>query len=353
MPLMLVAFTLLSACGGYFSQPSAAAVPALPQELVFYNWADDMPQSVFDAFTKEYGMRVKYETYSNQQEAIANIAAGNAYDVAVIANEHVPTLIADAKLAAIDYRNVPNFKNISANFRDLAYDSGNKHTIPYHWGTVGLIVRDDLLGGKVTKWADLWNPRYAGKIGIRSITRDSVGLTLLSLGYSFNSEEPEELKAAEQKLLELKPSLVFVDVSADNVVPKLLSGNLQILVGWAEDALDAQAQNPAIRYILPEEGAILWGDNFAIPASSRNKAGAELLLNFLLRPEISAQIVNEKHYATPNEAAIPFVEAELRENPIIFPPNERVRNGHLMLALSPQGEKLYESIWQRFTAAGQ
>ncbi|HEY0737918.1 MAG TPA: spermidine/putrescine ABC transporter substrate-binding protein [Herpetosiphonaceae bacterium] len=352
--LMIAALSVLVACGNLSTPASTdAPAPAHAQELVFYNWAADMPQSVLDAFTKEYGVKIKYETYNDMEEMSRNVLAGKSYDVVVVANEHVPALVAEQRLAPIDFRNIPNFKNISANFRDLAYDQRNKHTVPYHWGTEALVVRDDLTGGQVTKWADLWDPRYAGKIGTRALSRDLVGIALLSLGYDFNSEQPEELEAAAQRLIELKPSLVFVDVSADSVVPKLLSGEIQILIGWAEDALDAQAQSQSISHVLPEEGAILWGDNFAIPAASPNKATAELFINFLLRPEISAQIVNEKLYATPNEAAMSFVQASLRDNTVIFPPNDRIKNAHLMLALSPDGEKLYDAVWQRFMATGE
>jgi spermidine/putrescine transport system substrate-binding protein len=162
----------------------------LAKELVLYDWPDDIPQSVLDDFTAEYGVQVIYLTYDSMEEAMENIQAGNLYDVAVIENDFLPSLLADNLLAEIDYQNVPNFKNISANFRDLAHDPGNQHSIPYSWGTTGLLVRSDLVEHPVSQWADLWKPGYPGKLAVRAEPLELVGVTLKSLGYSLNSEDP-------------------------------------------------------------------------------------------------------------------------------------------------------------------
>ena len=120
--------------------------PVLAKELVFYDWVDDMPQSVLDAFTKEFGVKVKYVIFQSQEEAIENIRKGKVCDVAVVENPFIPGLVTAKRLTEIDYDYVPNFKNISANFRDLAIDPGNRYTVPYHYGTTGLLVRTDLIG---------------------------------------------------------------------------------------------------------------------------------------------------------------------------------------------------------------
>ncbi len=344
----------LAGCGAKPTPPPTSTVPPLAEELVFYDWEEDMPQSVLDAFTEEYGVEVTYLTYESQQEeALANMMAGEVYDVVVFDNDYIPLLIADGLLAEIDYRNVPNFDNISANFRDLAYDPGNRHSIPFNWGTTGLVVRSDLVEEPVTRWADLWDPRYAGKIAVRDEPRELIAVTLKSLGYSINSEDPEELEAAMERLLELRQATFFADPYAEGAVPMLASGEAVILVGWAEDVLWGREENEAITYVLPEEGALLWGDNFVIPANSPHKYTAEVFLNFLLRPEICAEIVNENWYATANEAAHPFIDPDIVNDPAIFPPNEKLENAEVYLSLSPEGEKLYEEIWERFLAAGQ
>ena len=351
--LVGVLITLVG-CGANPAPPPTPTPPPLAEEIVFYDWEEDMPQFILDAFAEEYGVEVTYLTYESQEEAEENINAGEVYDVVVLENDAIPWLVADGLLGEIDYRNVPNFDNISVNFRDLAYDPGNRHSVPFNWGTTGLVVRSDLVDELPTHWADLWDPRYAGKIAVRlDVPYDLIGLTLKSLGYSINSENPDELEAALERLVELRQAAFFVGSYAEDAVPALLSGEAVILVGWAEDVLLAWEENEDIVYILPEEGTMLWGDNFVIPANSPHQYTAEVFLNFLLRPEISAQITNENYYATPNEAAYPFIDPEILNDPVIFPPNEDLENAEVFLQHTPEGDELYAEIWERFMAADQ
>ena len=327
--------------------------PTLASELVFYDWEGDMPQPVLDAFSREYGVKVTYLVYESQEEAIQNMRAGQRYDVVVMDSRFIPSLVHENLLATINYRNVPNFKNIAANYRDLAYDPGNQHSVPYNWGTDGLVVRSDLIEGPVTSWADLWDPRYAGRVAIWvGMPREVMGLTLKSLGYSVNSEVPAELEAALARLLELKPNLRYVeDYDLANSASAMTSGQIVLSMGDAMDALAAREKNPAITYVLPKEGALLWSDTFVTPANSPNQTTAEVFLNFLLRPEIGAQITNESHYATPNEAAYPFTDPQILNDPVIFPPRAQLKNAEIILPYSPEGQKLFDQIWERFIAA--
>ncbi len=325
--------------------------PPLASKLLFYDWAEDMPQPILDAFSEEYGVPVTYLTYESQDEALANIRAGEAYDVVVIDNDYIPQLVADGLLAEIDHQSVPNFKNISANFRDLAYDPGNKHSIPFNWGTTGILVRSDLVEKPVTRWADLWELPADSKIGLRPEMRDVLGPALKALGHSANSEAPGELEAALRHLLKIRRQVVMVDSYAEAAVPLLASGEVVAMVGWADDALQAREANQAISYILPEEGAMMWGDNFVIPVTSPHKHTAQVFLNFLLRPDISAQIVNENYYANANESAREFIDPEILDDPVIFPSNEIMKNVEIYLPLSPEGQLLYQQIFERFMAS--
>jgi len=325
--------------------------PILAKELVLYNWVDDMPESVLAAFTKEYGVTVRTVTFESQEEAVENIGNDQVFDVAVIENPFIPALTSANKLARIDFRQVPNFKNISANFRDLAADPGNLYTVPYHYGTTGLLVRTDLVGQAVTSWTDLWHPRYAGKIAVRAQPRELLALTLLSLGYPLNSEDPQAIDAATERLLQLKKTALLVEVDTPKAVAELLSGKVFILLGWPMDYQFAHAANQAVAYVLPREGTALWSDNYVIPASSPNKHTAEVLINFLLRPEISAQIVNEKKYPSANEAAYALVHPEIRDDPVTTPSPEVLRSALFFKPLSSEGALLYKHAWDRFLAA--
>lgn len=353
-PRLLVTFILVGLWLASCSTPPPRSIPSSPplaKELVFYDWAEDMPETVLDAFTAEYGIKVTYLTYETQDESLTNLRAGKVYDVVIIDNDYIPGLVAEGLLAEIDYDNVPNFKNILPNFRDLAYDPQNKHTIPFNWGTTGLLVRSDLVQQPISHWADLWDLPAADKIGMRGEMRDLLGPSLKALGYSANSVNPRELEAALAHLLKIRQKIVIVDSYAEALVPLLIQGEIVVGVGWADDALQAQEANPAIDYVLPEEGALVWGDNFVIPANSPNKYTAEVFLNFLLQPEISAQIVNENYFANANQAAHPFIDPEIRDNPVIFPSNEALANTEIYFPLSPEEEKLYTEIWQRFMNA--
>jgi spermidine/putrescine transport system substrate-binding protein len=273
------------------------------------------------------------------------------YDVVVFDSQFIPTLVGDNLLAQIDYRHVPNFKNISANFRNLAYDSDNQHSVPYNWGTTGLLVRGDLVEEPVTRWADLWDPRYAGKIMVSGQPRFLIGLTLKTLGYSANTEDAAELEAALERLLELKPNLAGIDTDLSATASALVSGQTVLAMGYPGDAIQAREENEAVSYVLPEEGTLLWGDTFVVPANSPNKVTAETFLDFLLRPEISAQIVNQNYYANANEASHAFINAEIRNDPVVFPPDEALKNAEIILPLSPEVEEMYDQVWEDFMAA--
>jgi spermidine/putrescine transport system substrate-binding protein len=344
---------LFAACSTPTPPPSTPTPIPLAKEITLYDWEEDVPQSVLDAFAEEYGVEVNYLVYESQEEAIENMRAGQVFDVVVMESRFIPLLVKESLLAELDQGNLSNSKNLSADFRELAYDPGNHYSIPYNWGTTGLVVRSDLVAEPVTRWADLWDPRYGGRVGLwMGQRREVISLVLKSLGYSANSENPAELEAALERLLELKPHvLTLEDFDLYSSSEVMNSGQAVITMGYAIDVLEGSEQNPAITYVLPKEGALLWNDTFLIPANSPNKVTAELFLNFLMRADINAKIANENLYATPNEAAYPFIEPDVLNNPLIFPPNEDLVNAELILPLTPKGQQLYDEIWERFTAA--
>ena len=348
LALTLSALILFAGCNDadLMATPSFSAA----KTVTFYAFAEDMPQAVLDAFTREYGIAVQYSSFQSPEEAEEQIRAGGHYDVALIENQLFPGLIKEHLLAEINLANVPNFKSISASFRDFAIDPGNRYSVPASYGTTGLVVRTDLVGNGLKRWADLWDRRYAGKIGLRAQPREIIGMTLTSLGYPFASENPRDLEVVLQRLLALKPSVVMLNIEADDAVEKLMRGEIAVLHGYAEDYLDAHDENPTVAYVLPKEGTALWGESYAIPASSHHRRNAERFINFLLRPEVTATIINDKKYAQPNDAALALVKPEIRNNPVVFPDDQELQNGSIILPLSPEGKKLYADIWSRFMA---
>jgi spermidine/putrescine-binding protein len=350
--LFVLIVSWLVACGSPAPPPTPAPTPTptsapASNEVIFYDWGDGIPPAVVEAFTEQHDIEVTYLAYDSQEEAIDNIKAGETYDLMVLDNQFVPDMVNDGLLAEIDYRNIPNFKHVLANFRDLSYDPRNKHSVPFTWGTTAFLVTSDY-EGKVTSWVDLWELHSKGKIGIRDDAREGLGFALKSLGYSINTEDPAQLEEALQHLLKIKQDIVLVDSYSENAVPVVTQGDAVAMIGWTEDALYAQEENEPLAYVFPDDGAMLWGDNFVIPINSPHKENAELFLNFILEPEFNAEIVNETYYATANEAARSLVDPEIQKDTLIFPPLEVLQNAEVILPLSLESTELYDQIWERF-----
>ena len=345
---LLCTLLLLGACR---EEPPPAPKAPTTGPLILYNWEGDLPPSVLEAFTRATGIPVRYESFSSQEEALAELRRGRRADVMVVENPFIPALIAEGRLCELSRQNIPNLRNISANFRDLAVDPGNRYTAPYHYGTTGILVRTDLVERPITHWADLWRPELRGKIALRQQPRELISLALLALDYDLNSEQPTEVQAAVDKLIELKPAVLWVEVDSSKAAPTLLDGQAQVLVGWPLDYLTTHGINGAVAYVLPAEGLPLWSDNYVIPATCSNRSDAERLIDFFLRPEISAQIVRERNYPTANEAALPLIPPELRNDPVIFPSAEALRRAHFYLPLTAAGQQRYQQAWTRFVQA--
>lgn len=344
---LLLTAVLLAACGA-----AAEPAPAAQAEpLVITTWAGYMPQAVLDAFEQEYEIPVQFLAYADQDEAMARMQGGERFDVVVLGDTYIPTAVAQGLLAELEFANIPNFRNLGPSFRDLAYDPENRYSIMIQWGTTGLVVRSDRVAQPVTSWADLWNPAYAGRVGVWPCQEELIGIALKSLGYPVSSEDPEQLQAAEEKLLQLRKNVFLLDPNLPTGASYLQDDQTVMIYGWSYDTMQAQKELGEIAYVLPAEGAILWTDSVTIPAKSARKQDAELFINFLLRPEVSAQLVNELWIPTPNEAARSWIEPEILNNPLVYPPAASLEQAEFPSVVSEETHKRYAEIWQRFLAA--
>lgn len=323
------------------------------EPLLFYGWADEVPLAVFDAFTAETGIPVRYLTYESTEDAVTNLRAGQTYDVVVMESRYIEPLARAGLLAELNRREIGNFKNVAASFRGLVFDPQNRYSIPYSWGTTGLVARTDLVGRVVTSWNDLWDPALAGKVAIwRGNPREVIALTLKSLGYSANSEDPAAMAAVQARLIELRKAVHFVEEwDAYNIGAAMARGRVVLSMGYAYEARTVRKLGKAVDYVLPKEGALLWGDNFVVPASSQRQADAARLIDFLLRPDIAAQIVEHSYLQLSNDAVVEALPLDLRTDPLIFAPEAQLRNAEILLPLSPAGEALCDKVWQAFLAA--
>ncbi len=329
--------------------PTTAAT--LAQGITLYSWVDYMPQDVLDDFEREYGVHVRYVTFESMSEAVATLRTGGvAADVVVLEFDALPFLIAEGHLVDLDVTRIPNMNHVSPDFRDLAWDPNNRYCAPNMWGTTGLIVRNDLLPRPVSRWSDLWDPAFAGRIALRDLDQDNIALALQSLGHDINTTDAQELEAAERHLMALKPAARIIGVELDATVRLLTSGEFMIVVGWPGEAIAAQKQNAAIQYILPQEGFLLWGDGWCIPATSRHKRTAELFIDYMLRPEVAGKMTNTLRYATANGAAYPYIDPAIATHPALRPAAEDLARGEWLLPHNDQERERRSAIWHRFLA---
>ena len=334
--------------------PGHASPPTDPSggTITMYNWEGDIPDSVLAAFTRETKITVNRQIYNSQEEAVASIRAGHIYDIAIIDGRFVSQLIEEDLLAPLNYEHLLNFKNISTNFRGLTYDPDNRYSIPYSWGTTGLLGNSAKIKIPVQGWADLWDERFAGQVAVSaSYPREMIGMTLKSLGFSANSENPAEIDAALVRLLELRFDPTLLHRYYPNFgIAAMSTDSIKVAVGFAGDLVECRKKGLMIDYILPKEGLLLWGDTFVVPKASGHQAEAERFIDFLLRPEISAAIVNEKFYASANESARAFVLPQILANQAIYPTDAMLMKAEIIGALSPTGQQLFDNAWQRFLA---
>ncbi|MCS6887489.1 MAG: spermidine/putrescine ABC transporter substrate-binding protein [Chloroflexus sp.] len=321
------------------------------QKLIITGWVGYMPRELVAAFSAETGIAVEYIGYDTAEDAIAALEQGAEYDLMIVSYQFIPDLIRNGAIVPIDYANIPNARNLSANFRDLAFDPGNRYSVVYQWGATGLLIRTDLLERPITRWADLWEPALAGKILLWPIPRDTVSVLLKSLGYSINTTNPDHLAVALERAPEFARRVGWVESGVDSVSQYLVSGEYVVALGWAYDAIDAQRQSDAIAYITPSEGTILWIDSFVIPAASPNQVLAERFIDFVLRPDMSALVTNQLAMATANEASWPLVQPEFRNSEAIFPSLATLQRAELEMPLDPATKAIYDEIWNVFLPA--
>ncbi|WP_152657024.1 PotD/PotF family extracellular solute-binding protein [Oceanobacillus sp. CFH 90083] len=288
--------------------------------LTVYNWGDYIDQDVIKQFEEETGITVIYETFDSNEAMMTKIQqGGTTYDIAVPSEYTIEKMVEEDLLYELDHSKIPNLQYIDERFLNLPFDEGNRYSIPYFWGTVGIIFNPELLpeGMEITGWHDLWDPRLENQILLVDGAREIMGMGLNSLGYSLNDTNPEHLYETLDHLEKLTPNIRAI-VGDENKM--LMVGNeAMVAVGWSGDAADIMWENEAMDYVVPEEGSNLWFDNFVIPKTAKNIEGAHEFINFMLDPEISAQNTEYVSYSTPNKEALKYMPEEMVNDERFYP----------------------------------
>jgi spermidine/putrescine transport system substrate-binding protein len=321
----------------------------LSRKLNVYNWSDYIGKDTIPNFEKEFGVKVTYDTYEDNERLLAKLMSGaSGYDVVVPTSYMVDIMIKQKLLKPINHENIPNIKLVTKELLDTPYDPGNKYSVPYQWGTTGFGYNSEKITGKVDSWDILWDPKYRRKITMLDEMRAILAVALKRLGYSLNSTSETELMEARELLMEQKP-LLKAYISAP-VKSLLISGEVWLSQLWSGDVFMAKTENNNLEYCIPKEGCEVWSDNLVIPKTAPHKYTAEVWLNYNLRPDVSAGVSNSVHYASPVDGARQFIDKADLENPGIYPPAEVLKRLEFARDVG-EAIKIYDKIWIEIKAA--
>ena len=319
--------------------------------LVFYNWSDYIPDEVLKQFTKETGIQLQTPNYDDNEAMYAKIKTvkGKGYDVIVPSTYYVDRMSREGLLHEIDHSKLKNFSNLNPKLLNQSFDKGNKYSVPYLWGTTSMSINTSEVTGKVDSWKELWKPDYKNRVLLLGDIRDVLGMALKVSGFSVNATKESEIKAAYELLVKLLPNvLAFNDASP---ITFYLNDEVSLGMNTSDMAYRAYVQNPQIQYIYPKEGAILWMDNLCIVKNTEHYENALKFIDFILRPDI-AKTINEKIGAsTPNLAALKLLPEKVRNNPIVNPSDDDLKNAEYEVDIG-DAILIYQKYWQQLKAGG-
>lgn len=298
--------------------------------LNVYNWGDYIDESILEDFEAETGIKVNYEMFATNEDMYVKLKQGGTkYDIAFPSDYMIEKMKNEDMLHKIDMSKVPNYKYIMDEFKGLEFDPSEEYSVPYMWGTVGILYNKSMVSDPVDSWDILWNEKYAGNILMMDSQRDTLMVALKKLGYSMNTRSVEELEAAKQALIEQKP-LVLAYVG-DNVVDMMLSGEAAMSVLWSGQAIQIMSEQEGFEYAYPKEGTNLWFDSIVIPKTSEHVEEAHKFIDFLNREDIAFRNADYIGYSSPNQAAVDQLDDELKAMSAAYPDMEKLEGSEVFL----------------------
>ena len=316
--------------------------------LTIFNWGEYIDPDLLKAFEKETGIHVIYETFDSNEAMMTKIQqGGTAYDIAVPSEYMIEKMKEENLLIPLDKSKIPNLKNIDPYFLDLPFDDDNKYSVPYFWGTVGIVYNPSLVGDlDFSSWDDLWDPSLKRKVFLVDGAREVIGMGLNSLGYSLNSLDNHELRKATDKLITLAPNVKAI--IGDEITPLMINNEATVALTWSGQAADMMSENEELDFAVPEEGSNLWFDNMVIPKTSKNIEGAHKFINFMLKAESGAQNADYVGYSTPNIAAMKLMDKEVVSDERYYPSEEQRETLEVYKNLGPDYLGKYNELFLEF-----
>lgn len=329
--------------------------------LNVYNWGeyisvDDGEDGAFDTvaeFEKLTGIDVVYSTFSTNEELYAKLkmGGGSQYDVIIPSDYMVSRMINEGMLAKLNYTNIPNAEYTREDLHTAISDTAADYSVPYFWGIVGIIYNTTLVDPEddVHTWDILWNEKYANNILMFQNSRDTVGIALKRLGYSFNTTNEDEIRQAAHTLVDQKP--IVQAYVMDEIFDKMIGGEAALAPYYAGDAIVMMQDNPDLAFAVPVEGTNLFIDSMCIPANSKNKEAAELFINYMCETLVALKNTEYVGYATPHTEAFTYLDEEMQTS-VTYPDDEVLGKAEAFTALPPATTSLLDSLWTDILSSG-
>lgn len=349
--LVTLAAIILAACGVlYYSSNKLDQAQGITGEntLNLYNWGDYIDPELITKFEEETGYVVSYETFDSNEAMYTKISqGGTAYDLAVPSEYMIERMIEEDMLIELDHSKIEGIEHLDPDLLDMAFDPGNQYSMPYFWGTLGIVYNTKFIEeGSIEHWDDLWKHEFQDNLMLIDGAREVIGLSLNSLGYSVNSKNDAELSEAAEKLDTLTPNVKAV--VADEIKMYMIQEESSIAVTFSGEVADMMWENEDLQYVIPPEGSNLWFDNFVIPKTAQNTEAAYAFISFMLDPENAAQNAEYVGYSTPNLSALDIMPAEITEDEQFYPSKDTMEHLEVYENLGQEYIGIYNDYFLKF-----
>lgn len=315
------------------------------EQISFLNYGENIDKETLKEFEKKYGIKVNVETFDDMETMYQKISKGGVkYDVILVSDALMPRMIKKGLIQELNKDNIPNISQMDKDYLNLQIDPGNKYSVPYMFGTVGLIYNKDVVKEKVDSWDILWDEKYKDKVFMFDTYRDTMGAALKKLGYSLNSKNPKEIEEAKELLIKQRETVNPI-YGVDNGTTMIPAGESDINMIWSGEGLNLQDENPNLVYVVPKEGANFWIDSLCIPKNAKNVEGAEKFINFVSDKESALRIADEIGYTTPNKEARLAQPDNVKNNPNAYMPKEIMDRCEIYEDFPMDVKKIYDNAW--------
>ncbi|MDZ7957798.1 MAG: spermidine/putrescine ABC transporter substrate-binding protein [Aulosira sp. DedQUE10] len=343
----------LAGCGWRLADVRAnAKTSGQRDQLYLYTWTQYTDNQLLKTFSAQTGMKVLADFYDSNDVMLAKLQAGggNSYSIIYPSDYMVQKMVEKGLLIEIDHQRLNGLDNLFPRFQNPSYDQNNRYSIPFNWGTTGLVYNSEIIKDVPEDWEYLWQnkDKLKKRMTLLNDVREVMGAVLRMLGYSYNSRDENQIKQAYEKLKELKPAITAFDTEAWQ--NQILAGDLVLAMCYSADAIRVSKENPKLKYVIPRSGSSLWTDTIVIPKISPNPDGAYAWINFILQPEVAAQMSQRLNISTPNNSGFEQLPTKQQKNTTLFPPESILEKCERIQPLA-NFEEVYERYWTQLTSS--